>query len=294
MWIDPSLSYKFVLMNSNDVVQWTVDQASAGGASGLPEWGATTNYEQGSVIQDSGGEGMLYVSLQSNNVNHALSDVAYWRVFSGKVRTITTNTTLAITDDLVRSNSTSGNLTHTLPPCSTTPIGKKITIKDVGTGGYATTIKGSGSDLVDKTNVYSSPLMKYNSLVVVNSGSIWDVVSVSLYRTPIVFDVFGVPRVQDGILFHRVDAAITLNTFRVIVNDAGTSGTLTVDMEYKRGAGAWTSILSSPVSIASSSGDLAAAVGTLSVTSLDAGDFLRLNVDATQASIESFSVIVEN
>lgn len=53
-------------------------------------------------------------------------------------RTVTTNQSMLATDGVVRSNSTSGNLTHTLPAVASTPTGKIIIIKDVGTVGYTT------------------------------------------------------------------------------------------------------------------------------------------------------------
>lgn len=172
VWIDPTLAYKFILEDSLNNVQWTVDQVSS--PLSTAAWSANITYSQGAIVQDSSGQGLLYVSLINNNLNNALTSVGSWRVFAGNVRTLASNTTLAVTDDLIRSNSTSGSLTHTLPACSTTPIGKKITVKDVGTGGNSTQVKGSGSDNVDGANTYATALPQYASVTFENNGSSWD------------------------------------------------------------------------------------------------------------------------
>lgn len=174
VWLDPTLSYKFVLEDVNDNVQWTVDNVTF--PIGISTWSTNSIYSQGAIVQDSSGQGILYVSLINNNQGNALTDVSAWRLLDGNIRTVSVNTTLAITDNLVRSNSTSGNLTHTLPACSTTPVGKRITIKDVGTGGNNTSVQGSGSDLIDGSNVYAQTLAQYIGINVMNNGSSWDVI----------------------------------------------------------------------------------------------------------------------
>lgn len=176
VWLDPTLAYKFVLKDSLSNLIYTVDQVLGGGATGVPGWSPNSNYLEGSIVVDSSGAGLLYVSLQNNNLGNALTNVAYWGAFGGGVRTVTSSTTLSVTDGIVRSNSTGGNLTHTLPPCSTTAIGKRITIKDVGTGGNTTSLKGTGSDNVDGANTYATALRKNESLTGINNGSSWDVI----------------------------------------------------------------------------------------------------------------------
>jgi hypothetical protein len=98
----------------------------------------------------------------------------------------------------------------------------------------------------------------------------------------------------DGLLHYRVSAALTVLAIRALVITAGSSGTLSVDVEYKRGAGSWTSLLTGAITIAFGTGDLATAAGTLSVTDLLAGDFLRLNVNSIQTGMQDFVVYVEN
>lgn len=184
VWLDPTLNYKFALYDSTDSLIWTVDNVSVA-ATGITEWNANTTYSAGDIVQDASGYGIFYVSLINNNQNNALTDVSSWRMFGGKTRTVSTNTTLAISDEFVRSNSTSGNITHTLPAISSTPIGKRITIKDVGTGGNATSVKGSGSDLVEGNNTWSNTLGANEYATFHNNGTTWDFISGSVLDTEI-------------------------------------------------------------------------------------------------------------
>lgn len=144
--------------------------------SGVPEWDAATIYYQGSMVRTAGGTaGQLYVSLTDANINNAVSDHTNWKTFQGGSRTLIASTALLGSDEIVRSNTSSGSLTMTLPACSSTAFGKRITIKDVGTGGHTTTIVGAGSDLIDGTNTYATILSQFDSVTVYNNGTSWDV-----------------------------------------------------------------------------------------------------------------------
>jgi len=119
--------------------------------------------------------------------------------------------------------------------------------------------------------------------------------STNLYR-PIQFDVLGLYGdgiVQDGLMFDLVRFDITVTNVLLFIHDAGTAGSTTIDVEYKRGVGAFTSILSSPLSVAFGTGDYAIGTETLSTTALLTGDILRLNVDAVQTLGQGFSVLIE-
>lgn len=143
---------------------------------GIPEWDSGTEYFIGSLVND--GSGNIYVSLTNSNLNNALTSSTNWAIKVGTngFTTVTSNTAISYIVGFLRSNSTTGALTHTLPSIASTPIGTKITIKDVGTGGYTTTVQGSGSDLIDGNNVYSSALNEYDSLTLYCNGTSWDVI----------------------------------------------------------------------------------------------------------------------
>lgn len=124
------------------------------------------------------------------------------------------------------------------------------------------------------------------------------VVEAALGRLPpIAFDVVGTlsaPLALDGALAYRVEADLTVTACRLFVKLAGTSGSVTVDVEYKRGGAAWTSILSAPISAAYGTGDYYTTSGTLTFQDFEAGDLIRLNIDAVQDEMEDFAVYLEN
>ncbi len=174
--MDPTLAYKFLLKNSLDVDQFTVDNVTDPNSNVFPSWSSTQIYSMGDIVRDASGYGLLYVSLTSSNTGNVLTSVGNWRIFDGNVRAISSTGAATVTDNMIRSVSTAGAIIVTLPACSTTPIGKRITVKDVGTGGYTTSVRGAGSDTVDGAVTYGTALAQYDSLTVMNSGSTWDVV----------------------------------------------------------------------------------------------------------------------
>lgn len=116
-------------------------------------------------------------------------------------------------------------------------------------------------------------------------------------RPPIDFGVVGLltdVAVVDGLLHYRTPIDIGLLGVRALVIKAGSSGDLSVDVEYKRGVADWTSILNAPITVSHSDGDLALESGVLAVTELQSGDILRLKVNSVQVGMEDFYVYVEN
>lgn len=179
IWLDPSLSYKVVLTDSTGATIYSVDNVSlggSGGVTGISTWNANSVYSQGAIVTDTSGYGLMYVSLIANNVGNPLTNVSDWRMFLGNTRTVSASSTLLVTDEFVRSDTTAGALTQTLPPCSTTPIGKRITIKDVGTGQYQTSVKGSGTDPIDGNNTWTYTLNQHDAGTFENQGTLWDVI----------------------------------------------------------------------------------------------------------------------
>lgn len=94
-----------------------------------------------------------------------------------------------------------------------------------------------------------------------------------------------------GVEYLRLFSNITLTSGRVFIFVAGSAGTAEVDIKYKRGAAAFASIFSVTPSVAFGAGDYAlSSNGVLSVTSLLAGDILRLDVTTAQTDCEEFDV----
>jgi len=79
---------------------------------------------------------------------------------------------------------------------------------------------------------------------------------------------------------------LTITGVRLLIEECGSSGTTEIDILYKRGAGAWTSVLTTKPSVTSASGNYALstnAVLDLDEVSLEAGDLIRLDITSTQA-----------
>lgn len=114
---------------------------------------------------------------------------------------------------------------------------------------------------------------------------------------PITFNVIGTlyaPLAMDEALIYRVESDLRVTAARLLVKQCGSSGSVQVDVEYKRGVGSWTSILSSVISASYTAGDYSVTTGTLSVQDFLAGDLIRLNIDSVQASMEDFAIYLEN
>lgn len=139
--------------------------------AGIAEYDSATTYYIGSLVNSAG---KIFVSLTDGNVGNALTSATNWVSYGGGSRTVAANTGLVATDNIVRSNSTSGALTQTLPTIASS-FGVKITIKDVGSGGFTTSVKGNGSETIDGNNTYSTALSRYDSITVFNNGTTWDV-----------------------------------------------------------------------------------------------------------------------
>lgn len=111
---------------------------------------------------------------------------------------------------------------------------------------------------------------------------------------PFVFTVQGMAPIQDELSIIRVPFGITVTGVKLFVWQAGNAGTVTVDVERKVGAGAWATILTSTIASAYTAGDydLVNAAG-ISIPSIAAGSFLRLNIDSMQSGLSGFQVIIE-
>lgn len=88
---------------------------------------------------------------------------------------------------------------------------------------------------------------------------------------------------------------ITVIDCQITVLTAGSAGTVQTGFEYKRGIGAWTSILTTqPSSIYTDGSNHTTTNGTVDPlnNTLDAGDFLRLNITNLQTDLRNWSVAI--
>jgi hypothetical protein len=91
----------------------------------------------------------------------------------------------------------------------------------------------------------------------------------------------AVPLVNCGMI--RLNFNLSVLAGRLLIKTAGSSGSTEIDILYKRGASAFATIFSTKPSVTSASGDYAISTnGILTVTSLLAGDILRMDITTTQ------------
>lgn len=89
----------------------------------------------------------------------------------------------------------------------------------------------------------------------------------------------------DGILKTTPNFNLTVTGARLLIDKAGVSGTTEIDIKYKRGGGAWTSIFTAKPSVASVAGDDATSTNAElnpSHVNLQAGDLIRLDIVSAQ------------
>lgn len=108
---------------------------------------------------------------------------------------------------------------------------------------------------------------------------------------PLTFHVTGEfyrAGVQSLLLFHRINFDCTLSAGRLVLLRPGSSGTLTVDVLLKRGAGAWNSIFTVKPSIVGPGSAYDVANGTLGTVALLNGDLLGLSIDSAMVGCKGF------
>lgn len=121
---------------------------------GVPEWNAATTYYEGSVVNANG---ILYVSVQDDNLNNPVTDEDYWISTSIKpTQSIVIGDTpyQIVEADYGRVftvQSSGGAITLKAPDPTALPSGFKFSIKDVSgeSGTNAITFQGYGSETIE-------------------------------------------------------------------------------------------------------------------------------------------------
>lgn len=101
---------------------------------------------------------------------------------------------------------------------------------------------------------------------------------------------------QTGVIKTTTNFPITVTGIRLLIDTAGTSGTTEIDVLYKRGAAAYTSMLLTKPSLTSAAGnDALSTNGIIDPTKVNliAGDIIRLDITSVQSGGKSFLVRID-
>jgi hypothetical protein len=127
-----------------------------------------------------------------------------------------------------------------------------------------------------------------------HESRISDVEAASTATIPLGFLIEDEGGVVDAAAYIRVPVNITITNVQLTVMEAGTSGTLEIDIQGKHGAGAFATILSSNITVGFGSGDFfTASAAGITDDEFSTGDFLRLDVKALQTNmVDAYVTIV--
>lgn len=150
---------------------------------GVAEWNSETTYYVGSLINFAGS---LLVSLQNDNLNHPVTDSAWWAVYGARVKNVATNYQVLPSDDTIRGNGApgvGGLIITTLPPLSTVPMGHRVIIKNisdpVSSGVVKMKVSDPATELIDlytELDLHSSPTQQ-DAITVQKGGPLqWDII----------------------------------------------------------------------------------------------------------------------
>jgi hypothetical protein len=139
--------------------------------TGVPEWLATESYDTGALAQVGG---VLYVSLQDDNLNHAVTVPAWWRRLGGGSQDIAAAGAIAASTDVARLDPTAAEFVATLPTAATTK-GARIVCKNIATvaNGNNATVAPNGAELIDGVNA-SIDLAPLEVAEFFSNGTSWD------------------------------------------------------------------------------------------------------------------------
>lgn len=147
--------------------------------AGIAEYDGSTTYYVGSLCTGVG-TGQIYVSVADSNTGNALTNPSFWVVSGGAFSNITSTYTVLQTDSTIICSNTAGTFTITLPAIASTPVGKKYTFKNTGgSSGFAITIKGNASELIDLANTFSLTASgsSYPAITIQTNGTQWFIIS---------------------------------------------------------------------------------------------------------------------
>lgn len=113
---------------------------------------------------------------------------------------------------------------------------------------------------------------------------------------PIIFRVNGRPVVLENVFKTTSNFSFEITGARILVDEAGSAGTIEVDILRKRGAGAYETIFTTQPSVAYTAGDDALSSNAVldgSKIDIEAGDILRMDITSIQTDGKNFLVRID-
>lgn len=113
---------------------------------------------------------------------------------------------------------------------------------------------------------------------------------------PIIFRVNGLYAVAEGLIKTTANFSFSITGVRILVDQAGSSGSIEIDILKKRGGDPFESILTAlPTANYTDGDDFLSDGATLNPTKIDveAGDILRLDITSIQAAGVGFLVRID-
>jgi hypothetical protein len=198
LWLDPALSYKFVLKDSNDVTQRTVDgvigllAADTVGTASLQNSSVTNakiadDAVDANKLKDSASvdgdravttnhirdSGITTAKIADANVTRA--KLATGALAALTVATKTTAYTVTSSDDLILADATSAAFTLTLPAAASNS-GKRFFFVKTDSSTNGVTIDANASELINGALTWIL-WVQYEAVMIVSNGSNWYVLS---------------------------------------------------------------------------------------------------------------------
>lgn len=113
---------------------------------------------------------------------------------------------------------------------------------------------------------------------------------------PITFRIGGYYNTGTGILKTTTNMSLVITGVRILVDTAGASGTVQIDIKKKRGAGAYTSIFTTLPSVVYSAGNDSISTNAVldsGQSDFIAGDILRLDIVSGQTGGSGFLIRID-
>jgi hypothetical protein len=199
MWVDPALSYKFVLANSSDVVQWTVDgvigalAADSVATSSIQNLAVTTaKIADDAVTSDKLRDDAAVDANRAVTTNHIRNNavttakildynVTRPKMAAGSFGVTdsgfivkSADFTASVAEDFYLCSSQAGAITATLPAASGNK-GKIFTFKKRDSSVNLVTIDGNAGEVIDDQLTYT--LQFYEDYVtIICDGSNWQII----------------------------------------------------------------------------------------------------------------------